>query len=128
RQRLRDLVGHVRQGRPERARVVGAADPPGGADDGRGHRRVSADNLLELAERIAGWARDGEQVEAYVARSHDTEVRVFDGDVESLSSAESEGVGVRVVVDGRQGFAYAGSLEAGVVDEVLAEARDNAGF
>jgi PmbA protein len=84
--------------------------------------------LLELAERIAGWARDGEQVEAYVARSRDTEVKVFDTDVESLSSAESEGVGVRVVVDGRQGFAYAGSLDPSVVEEVLGEARDNASF
>ena len=84
--------------------------------------------LLDLAERIAGWARDGEQVEAYVARSRDTEVKVFDGDVESLSSAESEGVGVRVVVDGRQGFAYAGSLDPSVVEEVLGEARDNASF
>ena len=86
------------------------------------------DNLLELAERIAGWARDGEQVEAYVGRSRDTEVRVFEGDVESLSSAESEGIGVRVVIDGRQGFAYAGSLAEDVVAEVLDEARDNAGF
>jgi PmbA protein len=32
------------------------------------------------------------------------------------------------VVDGRQGFAYAGSLDEQVVRETLAEARDNAGF
>jgi len=43
--------------------------------------------LLDLAERVAGWTRGGEQVEAYVARTHDTSVRVYDGDVESLSSA-----------------------------------------
>src|SRR4051812_43116636 len=85
-------------------------------------------DLQGLAERIAGWARDGEQVEAYVGRSRDTEVRVFEGDVESLSSAESEGVGVRVVIGGKQGFAYAGSLAEDVVAEVLDEARDNAGF
>jgi len=47
---------------------------------------VAAD-LAVVAERIAGRARDGEHVEAYVARAHDTEVRVFEGDVESLSSA-----------------------------------------
>ena len=46
---------------------------------------------LDLAERVAGWARDGEQVEAYVARTHDTDVRVYDGDVESLSSAADRG-------------------------------------
>ncbi len=67
-------------------------------------------------------------MEAYLARSRETEVRVYDGDVESVSSAESAGVGIRVVIGGRQGFAYAGSLDEEVVAETLAEARDNAGF
>ena len=44
----------------------------------------------------------------------------------ALSSAESAGVGVRVIVDDRQGFAYAGTLDDDVLAEVLAEARDNA--
>src|SRR5437016_569305 len=39
-----------------------------------------------------------------------------------------EGVGVRVISDHRQGFAWAGSLETAVVDETLDEARDNAAF
>src|SRR5437763_7896165 len=85
-------------------------------------------DLLELAERVAGWARDGEQVEAYVARARDTEVKVLDGEVESLSSAESEGIGVRVVAGGRQGFAYAGSLDESLLEATLGEARDNASF
>jgi PmbA protein len=84
--------------------------------------------LLALAERVAGWARDGEQVEAYVGRGRDTEVRVYEGEIESLSSAESAGIGIRVVVGDRQGFAYAGSLDEDVVAETLGEARDNAGF
>lgn len=84
--------------------------------------------LLELAEKVAGWCREGEAVEVYVSRSTETEVRVFEGEVESLSSATSAGGGVRVVVDGRQGFAYAGSLELDVLGETLEEARDNASF
>ena len=89
-----------------------------------------ADELLTIAERVAAQAATsaGEQVEAYVARARDTDVKVFDGEVESLSSAETEGVGVRVVQDNRQGFAYAGSLDTDAVAEALAEARDNAGF
>ena len=86
------------------------------------------DELLDIATRVAGGAREGEQVEAYVARGRSTEVKVFEGDVESLSSAESAGVGVRVIAGSRQGFAYAGSLDASVVTETLAEARDNATF
>jgi PmbA protein len=85
-------------------------------------------DLLALATRVAGWARDGEQVEAFVARGTETEVQVFGGDVESLSSAESAGIGVRVVAGHRQGFAYAGSLDPDVLGETLEEARDNAGF
>ncbi|HEY2301695.1 MAG TPA: TldD/PmbA family protein [Acidimicrobiales bacterium] len=85
-----------------------------------------SEELVDLARRVAGWARAGEQVEAYVARGRSTEVKVFEGDVESLSSAESAGVGIRVIVDHRQGFAYAGSLDEQVVAETLEEARDNA--
>ena len=85
-----------------------------------------SEELVDLARRVAGWARDGEQVEAYVARGRSTEVKVFEGDVESLSSAESAGVGIRVIVDHKQGFAYAGSLDEQVVAETLDEARDNA--
>ncbi len=84
--------------------------------------------LLDLACRVAERARPSEQVEAYVARGRNTEIVVYDGGIESLSSATSEGVGIRVVVDHRQGFAYAGSLDDVVVAETLEEARDNAGF
>ena len=84
--------------------------------------------LLDVAARVAGWAREGEQVEAYVARSRDTDVVVYGGEIESLSSATSEGVGIRVVAGRRQGFAYAGSLDDHVVAETFAEARDNAAF
>jgi PmbA protein len=85
-------------------------------------------DLLELARRVAGEASAGEQVEAYVVRSRDVEVKVFGGEVESLSTAEVEGVGVRVIADARQGYAWAGSLDADVIADTVAEARDNAGF
>jgi PmbA protein len=89
---------------------------------------MADDALLALVRKIAGEANPGEQVEAYAARSKGTEVKVFGGEVESLASENTEGVGVRVVIGGRQGFAWAGSLEPDVVSETLAEARDNAGF
>ena len=73
-------------------------------------------------------ARPGEQVEAYVLHTRDTDVKVFGGEVESLSVAEVDGVGVRLLLDHRQGYAWAGSLDPEVVAETVAEARDNAGF
>jgi len=88
---------------------------------------VSAD-LLEIARRVAAQANNGEQVEAYVVRTQETDVEVFGGEVESLTTAGVEGVGVRVVVDQRQGLAWAGSLDDDVIAETLREARDNAAF
>ena len=85
-------------------------------------------DLLEAAERVLDRAQPREQVEVFLGRSHHTEVKVFDGAVESLSSADTQGVGVRVVVGGRQGFAYAASLDDAIIAETIAEARDNAGF
>jgi len=87
-----------------------------------------SDELLAVADRVVAMAAPGEQVEAVVVRGTDTEIRVYGGEVESLSSAQSQGVGIRVVIDGRQGFAYAGTLDESVIAETIAEARDNAGF
>lgn len=85
-------------------------------------------DLGDLVDRVVSWAHEGEEVEAYVARGRETSVRAFGGEVESFSSAESAGVGVRVVSGHRQGFAYAGSLDDDVAREALAEARDNAAY
>jgi PmbA protein len=89
---------------------------------------VSRGDLLDIARNVARTARDGEQVEAYVVRTRETDVEVFDGEVESLTTASVEGVGIRVIAGKRQGLAWAGSLAADVIDETLREARDNAGF
>jgi len=86
------------------------------------------DELADLAAKVAAEATDGEQVEAFVGSSTSTSVRVHGGEIESLTQASSSGIGVRVVRDGRQGFAYAGSLEPQVIAEVLADARDNAAY
>ena len=61
-------------------------------------------------------------------RTQETDVEVFGGEVESLTTAGIEGIGVRVIADHRQGLAWAGSLDPDVIAETLREARDNAGF
>jgi PmbA protein len=87
-----------------------------------------AAELLALAASVAERAQPGEQVEAYVGRSSYTTVRTHAAAVESFTSASTAGVGIRVVRDHRQGFAWAGSLDPDVVAETLADARDNAAF
>jgi PmbA protein len=89
---------------------------------------ASTSNLTAIADRIVGRAQPGEQIEVIAMHSRDTEIRVYDGAVESFAAAESQGVGVRIIADGRQGFAYAGTFDESVLFETLSEARDNAVF
>jgi len=84
--------------------------------------------LLAIADRVVALAQAGEQVEAYVSRSLSTDVRVYEGEVEHFVSAQSEGIGIRVIRDGRTGTSYAGTLDSAVIADVLAEARDNLGY
>jgi PmbA protein len=84
--------------------------------------------LLTIVDRIVAQAKPGEQIDAFVSRGGDTEVRVYEGEVEHFVSAQAEGVGIRIIRDGRTGFAYAGTLDEDAVREVLAEARDNVQF
>lgn len=92
------------------------------------------DELLDLAQSVVARALPGEGMEVYVTRGTETEVAAYEGEVESLTSADSSGVGIRVVLgdaDGpgsQVGFAWAGSLEPGVIAATLADARDNARF
>ena len=90
----------------------------------------SSDNgeLQQIADRVIAQARAGEQVEAFVSRDSETDIRVYEGQVEHFVSAQSEGIGIRVIRDGRTGFAYAGTLDPAAIAEVLAEARDNVEF
>lgn len=85
-------------------------------------------DLNDVAQRVIGWADENEEVEVYVSREIETDVEVREGAVESFSRAEMLGAGVRVVKDGRQGFAYTATLEDGGLKEALLEARDNASF
>ena len=85
-------------------------------------------DLLSLAREVSGSAAHGEQVEAYVVRTRETDIEVFRGEIDSLAVAGVQGVGVRVINDYRQGFAWAGTFDADVVAETIAEARDNATF
>ena len=85
-----------------------------------------SDELLAIADGIVARARAGEEVEAYVERARSTKARARKGEVETLEQATAAGVGVRVVVDGKQGFAYVGSLDPDAIASALDDARDNA--
>ena len=83
-------------------------------------------DLLDLAEDLAGRVEGAEEVEAYVTHARTFDVRVFGGEVDSLSSAEPRGAGVRVVSDHRVGFAYSTDLSPQGLTDLVASARANA--
>src|SRR5919106_6217443 len=82
-------------------------------------------NLEHTVERLAGQARQGEGVEAWAEQVTETSVHAFEGEVERLTSASSEGVGVRVVAGERLGYAYTADTSAQGLAECLEEARAN---
>ena len=86
------------------------------------------EKLLAIADKVIALATSEEQLEVIAVHDHETEIRVYKGELESFTASESQGVGIRVVQDGRQGMAYAGSLEEDILKETLEEARDNATF
>ena len=84
--------------------------------------------LLDLATSVLVGAQGGEAVEAYAVHGVATSVAVYGGEVETLTSAETRGVGVRVVVDGRLGFASSSDVTPPGLERALAQARSNAAF
>ena len=84
--------------------------------------------LREIAEGIVHTAGAGEQIEAYLSTGRETSVKVVDGELESLTTATSSSVAIRVVGDPRQGIAVAGTLGREVIRATFAAARENAQY
>jgi PmbA protein len=78
-----------------------------------------------VVERLASEAAGGEGVEAWAEQVTHTSVDAYEGEVERLTSASSSGVGVRVVREGRLGYAYTADLSDDGLHAVLREARAN---
>ncbi|HVM12870.1 MAG TPA: TldD/PmbA family protein [Egibacteraceae bacterium] len=82
--------------------------------------------LLEILDRVVAQAQPGEGVEAFGVDETDTTINAYAGQVESLSSARTRGVGIRVVDAHRVGYAYSADLTEPALADALAEARANA--
>jgi PmbA protein len=82
-------------------------------------------DLLDLATGIVERA-GGDEVEAFLTHEREFQVKAFEGEVESLSSAEPRGAGIRAFKGGRVGFAYTTDLSERGLDAILELARANA--
>lgn len=84
--------------------------------------------LVDQGRRVVDRAASGEEIEAYLIHERSFEVKTYEGEVESLSSSEPRGIGVRIVNEGRVGFAYSTDLAEEGLDEVVTRARTNARY
>ena len=85
-------------------------------------------DYLEFARDVVSQAVErGVEAEAYINVGQKTEVNVDRGDVEKLSQAGSKGLGVRVIVDGRMGYAYTSDFGANSIEKTIEAAVTLAG-
>jgi PmbA protein len=84
--------------------------------------------LPTIAERAveAALAAGAADAEAYVEDSVGREIRVFDGEVESLTDAGQRGLGVRCWIDHRSGYAYGTDLTEDGLRQIAAGAVEAA--
>jgi PmbA protein len=88
-----------------------------------------SDELEAIAERAveAALAAGAGDAEAYVQNSVGREIRIFDGEVESLTEAGERGLGVRCWIDHRAGYAYGTELSeeglGGIARDAVETAR-----
>lgn len=80
------------------------------------------DLVRAAVESVAG----DEAIEAYAEESRQTEVSALRGEIEGLEFAESRGVGIRLIRDGRLGYAYAADPSIDEIRDAVVRARENA--
>ena len=75
--------------------------------------------LEDTARRAveAALASGASEADAWAEQGTSRRIRVYEGEVESLSDAGGRGVGVRAFADGRSGYAYGTDLSEGAVTE-----------
>ena len=85
-----------------------------------------AADVLALCDVAVATATESEALEAYAEESRHTEASSLRGEVEGLRFAESRGIGVRVIREGRVGYAWAADPTPDEVRTTVGRARENA--
>lgn len=80
----------------------------------------AAEYLLDRAR-----AQGAEEVEVFLSRGSEFTVRAYQGEVESLVSATSRGLGLRTLREHRVGFAYTSEMDRAALDALVDEALRN---
>lgn len=75
-------------------------------------------DYLKLAKRIVEKAStNGVEAEAFIIDNIETTIQLGNGEVEKLSQSGSKGVGVRVIDNGRVGYAYTSNFSEDAIEQ-----------
>lgn len=82
---------------------------------------------LTIAENAVQKAMDNgaAMAEAYLLSSKELSIEVRDGEVDTMKLAEDRGLGLRIISEGRVGFAYTTQLSGEGIDQVVSQALAN---
>ncbi|NJL95660.1 MAG: hypothetical protein HC915_18980 [Anaerolineae bacterium] len=70
-------------------------------------------DYLEIARQVAAQAAaQGVEAEAFIMDQVETDIQISQGEVEKLSQSGERGLGVRVINDGKMGYAYTSDFSA----------------
>ncbi len=83
-------------------------------------------NLKEIKEIAMRAPQLGAQAEIFVMRSQSLSLQVSDQKLENMDRKNTQGVGIRALVDGRMGFAFSTVLSKESVEYTLRQAIENA--
>jgi PmbA protein len=84
--------------------------------------------LLDVALALVERASGDEQIEAFLTHQREFEVKAYEGEAETLSSAEPRGAGVRLLAADRVGFSYTTDLTDAGLTQLVERARTNARY
>src|SRR5262249_19958969 len=89
---------------------------------------AGAPELGDLAQRALDTAltAGAPEAEAFVQDSKGIEIRVYEGEVESLTEGAERGAGVRAWIDGRVGYAYGTDLDSDGLEAIASSAVEAA--
>lgn len=87
------------------------------------------DKLIKIGEMVVEKAWEKRlQAEAFLLHDKELSIEVVGGQVETLKEAEETGLGIRVISQGRLGFAYTTDLGANIVEEMLESAVESSRY
>ncbi|NPB08065.1 MAG: TldD/PmbA family protein [Aquificae bacterium] len=80
--------------------------------------------MEKVEEIVKRYIKAGYEYEVFVQRVKKNKVEVSGEEIESLSSSEERGLGLRVIREGRQGFSYTSSLSEYEIRDVVEKAME----